>query len=131
MSKKPRKAMDYEVGYGRPPKATRFKKGQSGNPRGRPKTSKNLDTLLETELEAKITVREGGEEKQFSKREAIIKRIVQGALAGDIRQLHFLFRYLDGRNEPEPFHVTDEDDAELHAMITRMTKGGVDEDRSD
>ena len=38
---------DYDVGYGKPPKATRFRKGQTGNPKGRPKTSKNVGTMLE------------------------------------------------------------------------------------
>lgn len=37
---------DYEVGYGRPPAASRFKPGRSGNPRGRPPKSKNLSTLV-------------------------------------------------------------------------------------
>src|SRR3954452_22678400 len=41
----------YEVGYGKPPRHTRFEKGRSGNPRGRPKSSKNLATLLAAALD--------------------------------------------------------------------------------
>jgi hypothetical protein len=41
---------DYEVGYGKPPRDTRFPKGQSGNPRGRPSGAKNLKTLLSEAL---------------------------------------------------------------------------------
>ena len=43
-------ARDYEIGYGRPPKHTQFKKGQSGNPEGRPKGIKSLSTELDDEL---------------------------------------------------------------------------------
>src|SRR4051812_4337181 len=50
----------YDVGYGRPPKATRFRKGQSGNPRGRPKGAQGLRSLLEAALAQQITVSEGG-----------------------------------------------------------------------
>ena len=41
---------DYEVGYGKPPRHSRFVKGQSGNPRGRPAGAKNFTTLLEEAL---------------------------------------------------------------------------------
>ena len=44
----------YEVGYGKPPKHTRFQPGQSGNPRGRPKGTKNLKTDLEEELSERV-----------------------------------------------------------------------------
>lgn len=119
---------DYEVGYGKPPERTRFRPGQSGNPNGRPRKSKNLNTLLEQELESRITVREGDREKRLSKREAIIKRMVQGALGGDIRQQQFLFRYLDSRNDPEPFRVTAEDEAEIAGLFAVLRgKGSEDE----
>lgn len=59
----------YEVGYCRPPVHTRFKKGQRANPNGRPKGAKNLRTLAQEKLGAKVTVREGGREKKMSKAE--------------------------------------------------------------
>ena len=131
MSKKPEKpGIDYEVGYGKPPKATRFKKGQSGNPKGRPQKSKNMNTLLDEELDRLITLRQDGRARQISTREAIVKQMIQGALKGDIRQLQFLFRHLESRNDPEPFSVTSEDEVELDAMLARMTKEGADEDQS-
>ena len=47
---------DYEIGYGRPPKSTRFKPGQSGNPKGRKKGSKNTYSILRDILNQKVTV---------------------------------------------------------------------------
>ena len=51
---------NYEVGYGKPPKHTRFKPGQSGNPKGRKPGSKNVMTLLEQTLFDTVKVRENG-----------------------------------------------------------------------
>lgn len=131
MSKKSKRAdADYEVGYGKPPKARQFKKGESGNPRGRPPKSKNMNTLLDEELDRLITLRDGNGVRQISTREAIVKQMIQGALKGDLRQLQFLFRHLEGRNDPEPFRVTAEDEAELKAKLAGMMKGGADEDQS-
>ena len=60
---------DYKVGYKKPPLHTRFKKGQSGNPRGRPKGSKNFSTLLAEALNEPVIVAEDGKRRRISKRE--------------------------------------------------------------
>ncbi|KQU51539.1 hypothetical protein ASG72_08285 [Bosea sp. Leaf344] len=67
---------DYEVGRGRPPIANRFKPGQSGNPKGRPKGAKNLSTLTLEKLQAKVPVREGGRERRMSKGEIGVTKLV-------------------------------------------------------
>src|SRR5215471_11970702 len=74
----------YEVGYRKPPKASRFKAGQSGNPKGRPRGSPNLATDLSAELGEQITVREGGQARQVSKQRALIKSLMAKALQGDV-----------------------------------------------
>ena len=77
----------HEVGYGRPPKATQFKKGQSGNPRGRPPGAKGLKASLKREMQAKITVSEGKSRMTISKGEAVAKRVIAMALAGDLKAI--------------------------------------------
>ncbi|MEP2530922.1 DUF5681 domain-containing protein [Shimia sp.] len=74
---------DYEVGYGKPPKSGQFKKGQSGNSKGRPKAAKGILASLKRELETKIAVREGNREVCMSKAEAMAKQIIAKALKGD------------------------------------------------
>ncbi len=74
---------DYEVGYGKPPMHTRFKKGASGNPKGRPKGSKNLATLLEKKLKQRVVVTEGGRRRSITKQEAMVKHLVNKAVSGD------------------------------------------------
>jgi len=75
----------FEVGYGRPPKASRFKPGQSGNPSGRPKGRTGLATDLAAELGEPVTVRENGRSRRVSKQRALIKGLMAKALDGDVR----------------------------------------------
>src|SRR6266436_660904 len=78
-------AQEYEVGYRKPPKTTRFKARKSGNPKGRPKGSTNLATDLSAELSEQITVREGGQARRVTKQRALIKSLTAHALQGDVR----------------------------------------------
>ena len=79
--------MTYEVGYRRPPASGRFRPGTSGNPRGRPKGSRNFITLLEQELNKTISVTENGRKRKLTRLQAIVKRMVNSALNGDQRAL--------------------------------------------
>lgn len=81
---------DYEVGYGRPPKGGQFKPGQSGNPKGRRKGSKNLATDLAEELGETIRIREGDRNLRVSKQRAMLKALVSKALKGDARAASLL-----------------------------------------
>ena len=78
---------DYGVGYCRPPASTRFKKGHSGNPRGRPKGAKNFATYFSEILRQKISVREGSEVRRISKVEALLHSVVLKAIKGDPKAL--------------------------------------------
>ena len=71
--------------YRKPPEATRFRPGQSGNPKGRPRGSRNFGTAIEKELNATVVVNENGKRKQITKRDGIAKQFVNKALTGDAR----------------------------------------------
>ena len=88
---------DYEVGYGKPPKEHRFKKGQSGNPKGRPKGALNIATVIDRVLREQVVITENGERKTISKLEASVKQVVNKAASGDMRafqQVPPLARYI-------------------------------------
>src|SRR3954465_13110115 len=79
--------MSYDIGYRRPPESGRFKKGKSGNPRGRPKGSTNFLTILEQELAHSIVVNDNGKKKTISRMQGMGKRIVARALQDDLKAL--------------------------------------------
>jgi hypothetical protein len=84
---------DYDVGYGKPPTSSQFKKGKSGNPKGRPKEAKGFKASLKRELLAPIRVREGDREICISKGQAMAKRLTATALKGDSRALITLLKF--------------------------------------
>jgi DNA modification methylase len=78
------------VGFCRPPRATRFKKGVSGNPNGRPKGSLNVATTFIKALREKVVINEGGKRKTVTKLEAALKQLVNKAASGDLHALRQL-----------------------------------------
>lgn len=74
----------YQVGRGKPPTSSRFKKGQSGNPNGRPKGSRSLRASLEKTLGQKVQVRDGGRVKWVAKVDVLNSMMVNAALKGDV-----------------------------------------------
>jgi hypothetical protein len=92
---------NYDVGYAKPPKHSRFQPGQSGNSKGRPKGTRNLSSDLKDELGERIRVREGDQEKSISKQRALVKALVAKALKGDTRAATVLITMVDKYIVPE------------------------------
>ena len=94
---------NYEVGYGKPPRHTRFQKGRSGNPTGRPRGKKNLATLLSDALDEPVIVVENGRRKKISKRQAIITQLVNKSASADLKATQILLamlRDIESRADP-------------------------------
>ena len=84
----------YEVGFKKPPKATRFTKGQSGNPNGRPNGVKNLATIVTAEARRMITVIENGKKRQVMKIEATMAQLQNKAASGDFPSTRLLVQIM-------------------------------------
>src|SRR5579862_5100146 len=95
------------VGYGKPPVATRFKKGRSGNPNGRPRGQANLLTEIKDELKERITVREGGKSRRVTKQRAILKSLIAKGLSGDVKAMTSILVLRERLSENLPDHHDD------------------------
>ena len=79
---------DNNIGYGKPPRHTRFTKGQSGNPKGRPKGTKNLSTILQKAARERVTVNSRGRTVVMTKLEAAMHQLANKAANGDLKAIH-------------------------------------------
>ena len=79
--------VDYEVGYGKPPKECQFKSGQSGNPKGRPKSRKLGVTDVSALLTEPVKVKAGGKACDMSPFEAGLRQLARKALNKDLRAI--------------------------------------------
>src|ERR1700681_1687723 len=73
----------HEAGYGKPPKATRFRKGRSGNPKGRPRGDENLLSVFKRMVTKRIKIREGDKWRSITMADAIILQNCKAALQKD------------------------------------------------
>jgi hypothetical protein len=82
----------YEVGYARPPQYTRFRKGQSGNPKGRPKGLQSFARLARQAFNEKIAIKENGERRTITKLQAALKQLANKAASGDAAAIREVLR---------------------------------------
>jgi hypothetical protein len=103
-------------GHGHPPKHGQFKKGQSGNPKGRPKKVSSFKADLAAELQEKLSLTENGKERKISKQRAFCKTLVAAAIKKDIRAVNALLacmRYFGVGSEEMAAETADTSDLDL------------------
>ena len=114
---------DGDVGYGKPPKAHRFKPGQSGNRKGRPKGSKNESTILKEVLSEKISLRQpSGRIRKIRILEGIHRKQAELALKGNTKSATFLLNRYGAlvSGELQPDELSQDDQAVLEAFARRQ-----------
>jgi hypothetical protein len=84
---------NYKVGKGLPPMETRWKPGQSGNPKGRGKGRKNIATLFHEEMNKKVAVVENGQRRMITKAQAAIKQLINSATKGDQKAIQAIMGF--------------------------------------
>jgi hypothetical protein len=105
----------------------RFRPGRSGNPRGRPKGSRSLRSELAGILKERIGVREGGKHKRISRQHALLLKLLEQALGGDIRAASTIINNQlklepQGPEQAAPDRTLSDDDAEIVADFLRRNQ---------
>ena len=115
----------YEVGFGKPPAGTQFRKGVSGNPKGRPKGARNVSSVLAKLCRERVNVVINGKTRSLTSLEALLMRLRASALSGDLKaNREFLYAL---RAFPEPIDAapvsaasSERDEAALRSFIERL-----------
>jgi hypothetical protein len=127
--RKSSKPADYTVGYRRPPKATQFTAGKSGNPKGRPKGSRPVGAVLQDIIQQKVSVTESGRTRRIPVLEVMLRRLANDAMRSDQRAIKLVLSLVDRYAEsPETARQLREmlaEDAAILAQYLREPAGFI------
>ena len=124
------------VGYCNPPAHSRFQKGKSGNPKGRPKGTLNIATVLERTLRERVVINENGKRRTVTKLEAAFKQLTNKAAGGELKALQLLAALVRsaeerGAKEAASDPVLNESDERVFLGILRRIEAARKGDRED
>jgi hypothetical protein len=123
-------ASGYKVGYKKPPLHTRFRKGQSGNPRGRPPGSKTFATLLNDALNEAVVVTEDGRRRKISKRELGLRQLANKFAMAEVQATKILLGLMQERERVgattpgEPPSLGAADEKVIASLLKRLRSEG-------
>ncbi len=92
----------YEVGYGKPPLATRFQPGQSGNPKGRPRSARLIRNLVQDVMNGTLPIEQNGRVRRMPRKEALLLALFTRAMKGDGKATASLLNLLVAAEAPRP-----------------------------
>ncbi len=129
-----RRKKNYEVGYGKPPKGTRYQPGESGNLKGRPKGSRNYSTVMETLLKTRVSINKDGRKRKVPLVEAVGLRLANKALGGDFRsmlEVLAIARSFEQSGQNAARGVSAADQAAMDVFVSRVKSGAFDPAKPD
>jgi len=125
--RQPAKSADYNIGYRKPPKHSRFKPGQSGNPKGRPKGARSLQTIVRELMTQKVPIRTAKGIKKMTHMEALMHKALEQGYAGNLRALTSIIQLYAQSVPNEEAPPLESFDADQSALINQMlSEAGFD-----
>jgi hypothetical protein len=127
-TQKPASGTTTTLGRGHPPKHTQFPKGKSGNPKGRPKGSKNMSTYLMEAAHDQVSATIGGKTRKISKLQATTMQLATKAASGDQAAMNKFLDWMDeietraAAARPSQFPLSEADIEVIRETYERMKR---------